>query len=157
MAKVKSKFDYKNTDVYKKILQRELDDYIMETLGDETMKDVENGRMRPEAFYNNKRRELKNIFNTPVVGMSGIQQPSELRARLEDKATNTYLGVKNAAKKANKAMKSQGQRLNEPIVVEVKPKQGVFSTLTQMALRAGRAFIPNQRAKVYADMSGVNM
>lgn len=157
---VKSKFDYKKTDKYKSILQRELDQYILQVLNEDQMNDVRNGKMRPDAYYDNKRNKLIKIFETDVEGRDGIMQPSELRARIEDMADNVYLGVKNAKKKATQAMKSQGQRLNEPEIVETKPKQGVFSTLTQMALRAGRTFLPKQRrdrAKVYVDMSGVNM
>ena len=142
---------------YNKILQRELDDHILDILATEEFNLSQIGRVKPEAYYEKQRRKIKDTFNTPVVGRYGIQQPSDLRARLEDRALNTFYKVKNATNKANRALKAEGQRLNEPEIVEVKPKQGVFSTLTQMALRAGRTFLPNQRAKVYADMSGVNM
>jgi hypothetical protein len=138
--------DITKTNKYKKILRREVEQYVLDILTDELMADIEAKRkMATDEETDARRQQLfAEINNSP-----------ELISMLKDKAERTYYGLTNKPVKKN-----ERRPITEPDVVEVEPKQGVFSIMRQMALKAGRALIPkqrNDRAKVYADMSGMNM
>lgn len=135
--------DITKTNKYQMILQREIDLFVIEKLTDEMMEDMDAGRrINTDAEDDARRTELVNEIK---------RKPNILKI-FEDKARNAYYG-----KQAN-VSKSTKQSISEPVILEVQPKQGVFSVLRQMLNRAGRAVIPDMRrnqSKVYSSYTGV--
>ena len=130
--------DITKTKKYKDILKREVELYVVDILTDELMADIEAKRKIATDEETEARRQqlFAEINNSP-----------QLISMLKDKAERTYYGLNKKIKK------SERQPIREPQIIEVQPKQGVFSTLRQMLNKAGRAVIPNMRKKqstVYA-------
>ena len=133
--------DITKTKKYKDILKRQVELYVVDILTDELMADIEAKRkMATDEETEARRQQLfAEINNSP-----------ELISMLKDKAERTYYGLNKKIKK------SERQPIREPQIIEVQPKQGVFSTLRQMLNKAGRAVIPDMRrnqSKVYSIFS----
>ena len=137
-------YDIKKTKKFKDILEYQIDQAVAQQLSDEMTDDILAGRpILSDAKVEKKRAKLlAEIYNTP-----------DLLDIYENKATTLYYGGEVRKKK------SESKPFREPEIFTSPTKQGVFSTMTQLALRAGRAFIPKKRdqAKVYMDTGFSNV